>query len=560
MLAIFWTFLYAHYTFELAMFSRFISRMIAYGLLLLAFLGWWLTRRQVRLRDRFLAIGVVIVASLVAGLLADPTVDGFVLFMTAFPFVFTAWTLWVLASRNRSLRLQRIGFCAVIVAITGFFALLRWEGLYGNQIPQFSWRWSPTAEELFLASRNDQSGANASVDRSAGALQEWSLQPGDWPEFRGPNRDGVVRNVNVDTDWNTNSPKLLWRQRVGPAWSSMIVVDGFLVTQEQRGEFEAVVCYEAATGRELWVHVDEERFYEGLSGAGPRGTPTFANGRIYALGGKGRLVCLAAKDGKPLWSRDAVSEADGAVPQWGYSVSPLVVDNKVIVFAGGKGQQGLLAFDAQSGAPVWSQSGGTMSYSSPQRLTIRGREQVVMHDNQALRSVSVDDGTALWQHTIASETAMPMLQPQLVADGRLLLATDPGMALLEIQRDGENWKVDEKWSSNRLKPSFNDFVVHYGYIYGLDDGILTCVDLADGRRVWKKGRYGHGQLLLLTDQDLLLVLSETGEVVLVSANPDQHQELGRFKAIEGKTWNHPVVARGRLFVRNAEEMAAYGLQ
>jgi outer membrane protein assembly factor BamB len=560
MLALFWTFLYAHYTFELAMFSRFISRMIAYGLLLLAFLGWWLTRRQVLLRDRLLAVGLVMVTSIIAGLLADASVDPFVLFMSAFPFVFTAWTLWLLVSRSWSPVVQRAGFCAVIVATTGFFALLRWDGLYGNQIPQFSWRWSATPEELFLKSHEGPSAANRLADNPAPPLRERSLQPGDWPEFRGPERNAVVRNVRIDTDWNANPPQLLWRKRVGPGWSSVIVVDGFLATQEQRGEYEAVVCYDAATGLELWAHNVYERFYEGLSGAGPRGTPTFNDGRVYALGGTGRLVCLTARDGQPLWSRDTVKDAGGTVPQWGYSVSPLVVENKVVVFTGGADKQALVAFDADSGAPVWSVDGGTMSYSSPQWSTLHGQQQILMHDNQALRAVSVEDGRLLWQHATSSEVAMPMLQPHQAGDNRLVLATDPGVALLQIRRDGETWSVEQQWSSNRLKPSFNDFVVYHDHIYGLDDGILTCVDLADGRRIWKKGRYGHGQLVLQADQGLLLILTESGELVLVSAIPDRHEELGRFQAIEGKSWNHPVLAQDRIFVRNAEEMAVFRIR
>jgi outer membrane protein assembly factor BamB len=330
MLTVFWAFLIAHYTFEMDMFPRFLSRMIAYGLLLIGFLTWWLTRRQISRRDRWLAVAIVVLTSIVAGLLADSSVNLFVLFMSAFPFIFTAWAAWIIVARNRSLGIQRAGFIVVIAAVTGFFALLRWDGLYGNQIPQFSWRWTKTAEELF----DSEHSAAAQSDKLP--THEWTLQAGDWPEFRGPNRDSVVNGTKLDTDWTANPPKLLWKKRVGPAWSSMIVVDGFLVTQEQRGEQEAVVCYEAATGNEVWSHTDSERFFEGLSGVGPRSTPTFANGRIYTLGANGRLSCLAPTTGKSIWSRDVIRDTGGEIPQWGYSVSPLVVDGKVIAFAGGK--------------------------------------------------------------------------------------------------------------------------------------------------------------------------------------------------------------------------------
>jgi outer membrane protein assembly factor BamB len=557
MLAIFWAFLYANYNLELAMFSRFMSRMIAYGLLLLAFLAWWLTRRQIRLRDRLLAVGIVIVASLVAGFLSDASVGPLALFMTALPFVCTTWTLWILVGRNLAPRVQRAGFCAVMVATVGFFALLRWEGLYGNQIPQFAWRWTPTAEERYLATQEAESAT--SPDRPAIASRDWTLQPGDWTEFRGPNRDGVVQDSKFNTDWQANPPKLLWSRRVGPAWSSMIVVDGFLVTQEQRSEREAIVCYQAATGDEVWDHSDPERFFEALAGAGPRATPTFADGRIYAMGAKGRLTCLSASSGKLIWSRDVVKEAGGTAPQWGYSTSPLVVDNKVITFAGGEGEQSLVAYDAKTGDPVWKRSGGTFTYSSPQLLTIDGRRQVLMDDNRALRSLKLEDGEMLWEKASSSEMAMPMLQPLWLARGQLIQAADPGVVLLQIRQVDNTWSADERWATNRLKPSFNDFVVHKDHIYGLDDGILTCVDLTNGARVWKRGRYGHGQMLLLAEQGVLLILSEHGEVVLVAASQDSHNELGRFQAIEGKTWNHPALVHGRLYVRNAENMAAYEL-
>jgi outer membrane protein assembly factor BamB len=566
MLALFWAFLYAHYTLEMDMFPRFMSRMVAYGLLLLGFLTWWFTRRQLSLRDRLLAVGFVIVASVVTGLLSDSSVDPFVLFMTVFPFVFTAWTLWLLVSRNGSPRVQRGGFCVVMALVIGFFGLLRWDGLQGNQIPQFSWRWSKTPEQLFLEANTNRGDNTIENSRSTttvlqpASVRDWSLQPGDWPEFRGHERNGVVSGASIDIDWTANPPAQVWRRRVGPAWSSMIVVDGFLVTQMQKGEAETVVCYDAATGEKVWVYSEPQRFAEGLSGAGPRGTPTFSSERIYAVGGTGQLVCLAASNGKLLWSHDIARESDADLPTWGYSVSPLIVDDKVVVFAGGKSGRCVLAYDAATGEPAWSREAGATSYSSPHFVSIDGRPQILMHDNTALSAFDPADGALLWQRPEASEMTVATLQPHVCDGNALLLAAEPGMVLINAEAHNGRWTCTDQWSSRSLKPSFNDFVVYGDHIYGLDDGILTCVDLADGKRLWKEGRYGHGQLLLLRDQGLLLILCENGEVVLVEANIERLDELGRFQAIEGKTWNHPVISHGQLFVRNGEEMASYRLK
>ena len=556
MVALFWIFWVAHYEIPMDAGTRFLSRMAVNLLLLLGFLIWWLSRSSIRWSDRLLAVGLWIAGTFAAVMVADKTLGQlFAMLLSTASIAITTWTLWVWFSRTASPGIQRLGFCVVMFLTLGYFTLLRWDGLWANQFPSFSWRWSQTPEQLFLVEKG-KAGASAAA---AGAKQDWVLQPNDWPEFRGPSRDGTVKGIKVATDWKTQLPKELWRERVGPGWSSMIVVDGHLVTQEQRDKSEVVACYDAATGKEEWVHEDMSRFEESLAGAGPRGTPTFHDGRIYALGGKGVLNCLNAADGKVVWSHDIVADTNAAVPQWGYSVSPLVVDGLVIIFAAGDKEGSLLAYRADTGEQAWKQSAGAQSYSSPEVLSVGDHPQVVMHDNHSLAAVDVKDGNLLWQRSETNAMALPMLQPRLVSNDSLLVATDPGMVLLDLKQQDGAWKSTDHWTSPRLKPAFNDVVVHDGHIYGLDDGILCCLDLATGERLWKKGRYGGGQLLLLADQGVLLVLTEKGEVVLVPATTEKPEELGRFAAIEGKTWNHPVIAEGKLFVRNGEEMACYEL-
>jgi outer membrane protein assembly factor BamB len=373
----------------------------------------------------------------------------------------------------------------------------------------------------------------------------------------------VVTGVRIGTDWSARPPRELWRQRVGPGWSSVAVAGGRLFTQEQRGDNEAVVCYDAATGAEVWSHEDPGRFWEVVSEAGPRATPTIADGRIYAFGANGLLNCLDAATGTRLWSHDVAAEAGAKVPQWGFSCSPLVTEGVAIVFASGAGDKGLVAFRADTGAPAWTASAGQTSYGSPQPAVLAGRPQVLFFSAEGLYAVDPATGAPLWQFPGATPGAPRSLQPHPLGPSQVLISSegDVGLVLLDVAHDqGSGWTVTQRWASKSLQPSFNDLVVHDGHAYGFDGALFGCADLRTGKRCWKEGRYGHGQMLLLAEQGLLLVVTEkAGEVVLLAADPAKSVELGRFKAVSGKTWNHPVVAHGRLYVRNGEEMACFEL-
>ncbi len=562
LLIAFWAFIYVNQTADMSMFARFMSRLAAYAVLLFGFLGWWLTRGAVRWRDRLWAIALVIIAGAVTTKLTDKSMNAFGLFMAAFPIVFTVWVLWVAVARSLSPAVQRVGFCLAILLTYGYFTLIRFDGLDSMQKAETSWRWKPNAEQRYLTARGAVPVKMATPISDASSGKPWQPQPGDSLEYRGANRDGVLRGVELAKNWTEQPPKQLWRVQVGPSWSGMIVVDGRLVTHEQRGDVEVIVCRDVATGDEIWVHEDATRFEESLSGAGPRGTPTFHEGRIYAYGGKGLLNCLNAETGEVLWAHDVPKDAEVApeeIPQWGYSVSPLVIGDIVVVFAGGTKDKGIVAYKTANGDLAWTCPSGKQSYSSPQACTINGQQQIVMHDNSALFGINPTNGELLWKHPMASESSLPMLQPHMTDTGGLAVSMEPGAAMLEPKLDGEAWTVSERWTTTKFRPGFSDFVVQEGNMYALDDGILCCLDLATGKRRWKKGRYGHGQVLLLADQNVVVITSEKGEVILVSVSPAGQEELGRFQAIEGKTWNSPVIAGGRLFIRNGEEMAAYDL-
>jgi outer membrane protein assembly factor BamB len=552
--AVYWTYELICRRLDLSMGVLFLSRMAALAFLDLGFTIWWLTNRRIARGERWFAVAVTLAgAALVFPVL--PPSGSLLLLVFWLPRVFTAGGLWLLVSKKASPRLRRWGLGAVVWLLWVYLSLLRWDGLSGDQQAEIHWRWEPTAEELFL---REQKRSTPHAPPNAGeAVVEYTA--GDWPEFRGPHRDGRVETGKPNLDWQTAPPRLLWKKRVGPGWSSVIVVGGRLFTQEQRGPMEAVVCYEAATGRELWAHEEPGRFDEGVSGPGPRATPTFAGGRLYAASASGKLSCLDAASGRIIWTRDLVVDSGAAIPQWGFSSSPLVIAGLVVAFAGGQQDCGLLAYRAETGEPVWTAATGKSSYSSPQAVSLDGTEQVLFLSDRGLVGIEPSRGTVLWEHFLGNEQTLPMIQPHVIGDTGVLIQSGDGLSLLEVRQREGTWTAQRHWRSRALRPSFNDVVVHKETIYGFDEGTFCCIDLQTGARRWKKGRYGHGQVVLLTDSSLLLVAAENGQVVLLEANPNEHTERGRFQAIKGKTWNHPVLAHGRLYLRNSDEIACYEL-
>jgi outer membrane protein assembly factor BamB len=365
--------------------------------------------------------------------------------------------------------------------------------------------------------------------------------------------------VRINTDWSTSPPVQMWRRPIGPGWSSFAVSGDLLYTQEQRGDDEIVSCYKVSTGQPVWRHRDPVRFWESNGGAGPRGTPTLAKGRVFAFGATGILNALDARSGAVKWSRNAASDTGRKVPDWGFASSPLVIDDEVVIAVSGT----LAAYDLATGAPRWVGPRQLGSYSSPHRATIGGVAQIVLLSGSGAASVAPTNGALLWKHDWQPGGAT-IVQPALTADGDILInaiamSGGAGLRRLKVAQGSGGWSVEERWTSNGLKPYFNDFVIHKGHAYGFDNNILACIDLADGQRKWKGGRYGNGQLVLLPEQDLLLLVSEEGELALVGATTDQFRELARFPALNGKSWNHPVLVGDVLLVRNGQEMAAFQL-
>jgi outer membrane protein assembly factor BamB len=411
-----------------------------------------------------------------------------------------------------------------------------------------------------LPEQTPRPGANLSVTNAD-----------DFPEFLGPGRHAAVEHVALDPDWAAHPPRLRWRQPVGAAWSAFSVVNGFAVTMEQRGREEQVTCCALATGAHRWTAAWETRFT--IMGVGPRSTPTIAGGRVYALGAWGHLACLDGRDGRIIWERELMTElgidwmAEDRAVHFGRAASPLVTDGLAIVPGGGTrgARASLLAFDAASGEPRWRGGTRQASYSSPVLAELLGERQVLIVSEDAVSGHALDTGRELWSYPWPSNSGSDasVAQPVVLPGNRVLLTKGyhDGAVLIELLRPvpGGEIEVRRVWRQRGvLNTKFTNVAIWQGHAYALSDGVLACVDLATGEPRWREGKYGHGQLLRV--RDLLLVLSEDGELVLVRADPQTPNAVcGRVQALTGTTWNNLALYGRFLLVRNATTAACYEL-
>jgi outer membrane protein assembly factor BamB len=452
--------------------------------------------------------------------------------------------LWAVLLSRLPGRIRLTILLAVLVLAAGLRLTVRITGVSGNVVPILAWRWSDRTAPKDLPGR-------LAPERGGAA------RPGDYSQFYGPGRNATLAGPRLARDWRSSPPRLLWRREVGEAWSSFAVIGTAAVTQEQRGEDEVVVRYDLESGHEVWLHADRTRLSTTIGGRGPRATPTLADGRVYALGATGILNCLDLESGELVWSRDLLQDHQVRLADYGMPSSPLLVGELVVVQLARVGSS-LVAHRRSDGEPVWRSGDDSGSYSSPMLATLAGSRQILIVNQRSVAGHHPESGDLLWREPWP-HPGEKITPPLLLGEDRLLVSAGygAGSRLLRVRHGDADWVVREFWASPRLKSKFASMVQHRGTVYGLDDGVLTAIDPATGERLWKRGRYGHGQLILVGD--LLLIQAENGDVVLVEATPEEHRELARLAALPGKTWNPPALAGRYLLVRNNREAACYEL-
>lgn len=521
----------------------------------------WITLASLATATALVRLGLL---EYVVGSIVDQAVRNVITLILAFSACLSLF-VWFVRESGHSARAKKWLSGGLVAVIVAGLACLRIERVSGDLIPEFRFRWSASPDRLL-----------PKVATGGAEAVAWEATSDDFPRFLGPDGSGELDTPTIDPDWNARPPEQLWRNPIGAGWSSFATCGDHAVTLEQRGDEELVTCRLIATGEVTWSAAVRARHVTVLGGVGPRSTPTIRDGVVYTTGATGWLHAIDGATGRVLWKKDVLADlgidpdAHAAAVAWGRSGSPLVTDALVIVPGGGPffeatpdDQQAvaLVAYDRTSGERQWTAGDEQISYVTPELVRIGGRD-VVLTVNEA-RVVAYDpaDGRELWGfawpgHSNSDATCS---QPHVLPDGKIFMSKGYGIgAALFAAAGGETPVYDAVWRQpSMLKTKFTNVVIHDGHAYGLSDGILECVRISDGKRQWKKGRYGQGQVLRVGA--FLIVQGESGEIVLVDCVPSGHVERATLAALSSQTWNNPCVTGDRLLVRSAEEAACYRL-
>lgn len=376
-----------------------------------------------------------------------------------------------------------------------------------------------------------------------------AAQTFDWPRWRGPELNGHSRETGWTTQWPKEGPPILWRAEVGIGFSSITVAGGRAFTLGNRNDKDTVYCFDGATGREIWKFTyDEEtdpHYYEG----GTSGTPTLDGDAVYTLSRRGELFRFEAATGRIVWRINLARATGAKVPEWGFASAPLVEGDRLILNAGSAGT----AIDKRDGKVVWTSDKGSAGYSSAVPFVFEGERHVVMAALESVIAVRVKDGARLWEYPWKTRYDVNAADPILAGDKVFISsAYDHGGALLRVR----GREVTRVWENKNLRNHINTSVLVDGHLYGIDgdagakDSSLRCVVLDTGEVKWTEKAVGSGALMVADGK--LIVLSATGELIVAEPSPEAFQPIARAQVIGGKCWTVPVLARGRIYCRNAQ--------
>lgn len=389
------------------------------------------------------------------------------------------------------------------------------------------------------------------------AAQSTDAVKTDWPQWRGPNRDGISKETGLLKTWPEGGLNVVWKSPIGTGYSSLAISQGRIYTMDSSGKDEYVVCLDQETGKEIW-RTKTDAMFENDQGDGPRSTPTVDGNWVYAIGANGMLVALNVKDGKKVWFHDLRTEFESEIPRWGTSTSPIVEKDLLLVDVGGKTGFSLMAFNKKDGTIVWKSHTDKQGYSSPIAITVGGIRQIVFFTGTALVSVS-PSGDVYWKYPWRTDYDANIATPLFISPDKVFISSSYGTGAAVVKIAAENGKatVSEVWRNKVMENHFNSSVLNQGYIYGFDNAVLKCIEANTGAEKWKQTGFGKGSLILAENH--LIVLGERGQLALVEATPSQYKEIARTQIIEGKTWTMPSLAGGKLYLRDQKEILALDL-
>jgi outer membrane protein assembly factor BamB len=397
----------------------------------------------------------------------------------------------------------------------------------------------------------------AVVSLFAFAAQALAQGDANWPQWRGPNRDGISKETGLLKQWPEQGPSLVWKASgAGRGYSSFSIANGRLYTMGLRGDREFVIAFDITNGKEVWATPHGGAFRNNR-GDGPRGTPTIDGDRLYALGGNGDLSCLEARSGKVVWTKNVLREFGGSNIQWGISESPLVMGNKVLVNAGGPNAS-IVALNKDNGAVIWKSQSDEAGYSSAIPLQVNGGTQVVFFTHDRALGLDVNDGKLLWEYGKPANDTANVATP-IARGNRVFISSDYGTGggLVEIKADG---RAQEIYFTKDMRNHHSSSVLVGDYLYGFSSSVLTAMKFDTGEIAWRDRSVGKGSLVYADGN--LYCYSENGVVGLVEATPTGYHEKGRFRIQQGElpTWTHPVVAGGRLYLRDQDTIYAFDVK